>query len=75
VPFFFNEWRAAARAASAAERAVSRAFMLYFNDKGPAPSERQVEEAKRSRAVADDLFGVAIRDWTDSRNKSGPIKD
>lgn len=72
---FFNEWRAAARAAAAAERAVSEAFMLYFNGKGDAPTAQQVEEAKRRRAVADDLFSVAIRHWGDSRRKAGSAED
>ncbi|MFC5496820.1 hypothetical protein ACFPOE_04675 [Caenimonas terrae] len=71
---FFNEWRVAARAASAAERAVSEAFMLFFNGKGPAPSEEQVELAKRSRELADDLFNVACRDWGDHRGRP-PTRD
>lgn len=69
---FFNEWRAAARVASAAERAVSKAFMLYFYGKGPAPSDMQVAQAKRCREIADDLFTVACRDWDESRRNPPP---
>lgn len=72
---FFNEWRAAARAAAAAERAVSEAFMLYFNGKGDAPTAQQVEEAKRRRAIADDLFSVAIRYWGDRHRSGGPAQE
>jgi hypothetical protein len=57
---FFGEWRAASRAASAAERAVTDAFMRYFNNRGPLPPKEQIEDAKRRRAVADDLLMVAM---------------
>jgi hypothetical protein len=57
---FFGEWRAASRAASAAERAVTDAFMRYFNHRGPLPPKEQIEDAKRRRAVADDLLMVAM---------------
>jgi hypothetical protein len=57
---FFGEWRAASRAASEAERAVSDAFMRYFNNRGPVPSKEQIDEAKRRRAIADDLLMVAM---------------
>jgi hypothetical protein len=57
---FFGEWRAASRAASEAERAVSDAFMRYFNNRGPLPPKDQIDEAKRRRALADDLLMVAM---------------
>lgn len=66
---FFNEWRAASRAAAAAERMVSEAFMQYFNGKGDPPTEAQVQEAKRRRGVADDLFALSVQDWNDGRHK------
>lgn len=72
---FFNEWRAASRAASAAERIVSEAFMLYFNGKGQPPSGEQIHEARRRRTVADDLFSLAIRNWTDKGGTMGPLDD
>lgn len=70
---FFNEWRAAARAASAAERLVSYAYMEYLSGKGDPPSAQQVEEAKRKRALADDLFSVALRRWREAGR--GPLHD
>jgi hypothetical protein len=73
--FFFNEWRAAARAAATAERVVSEAFMLYFNGKGAAPSTQQVADAKRRREVADDLFALALKNWKSSSDRPGPLDD
>jgi hypothetical protein len=75
VLLLFNEWRAAARLASAAERRISEAYMLYFNGRGEAPSREQVAEAKHRRAVADDLFCTAIQDWNRSRNRNGPLEE
>ncbi len=69
---FFNEWRAAARAASAAERAVSQAYLLYFDGKGDPPTPGLVQEAKHRRALADDLFVVALRRWRDAGR--GPLE-
>jgi hypothetical protein len=57
---FFGEWRAASRAASEAERAVSDAFMRYFNNRGPLPPKDQIDDAKRRRALADDLLMIAM---------------
>ena len=70
---FFNEWRAASRAASAAERAVTLAYLAYCAGNGEAPTQQQVDESKRKRAMADDLFGVALRKWRDSSD--GPLRD
>lgn len=55
-----NEWRVAARAASTAEKAVSEAFIRYFNNKGEAPTQDQLDDAARRRAVANDLFLLVI---------------
>lgn len=66
---FFNAWRAASRAAAAAERMVSEAFMQYFNGKGDLPTQAQVQEAKRRRGVADDLFALSVQDRNDGRPK------
>lgn len=54
---------------------MSETFMLYFNGKGKPPTEQQVEEAKRRRAVADDLFTLAMHDWHDKGGKAGPLDD
>jgi hypothetical protein len=70
---FFNEWRAAARAASAAERAVSQAYMLYLSGKGDPPSVEQIAQSKHKRALADDLFSVALRKWR--AGGRGPLGD
>jgi hypothetical protein len=70
---FFNEWRVASRAASAAERAVTLAYLAYCSGKGQPPTPEQVEESKRKRAMADDLFSVALRKWRESGD--GPLHD
>jgi hypothetical protein len=72
---FFNEWRAASKAASAAERVVSEAFMLYFNGKGRAPTPELIAQARQSRLVADDLFAVAMKQWDDTLKRTGPLED
>ena len=72
---FFNEWRAASRAASAAERMVSQTYMLYFNGKGKPPTPQEIAEAKRRRAVADDLFVLALRNWNGNRGAAGPLRE
>lgn len=69
---FFNEWRAASRAAAAAERIVSEAFMQYFNGQGNPPTEEQVEEARHRRGIADDLFALSMQNWNDGRPKPEP---
>ena len=71
---FFNEWRAAARAASAAERAVTQAYLLYCSGKGEMPSAAQIEDAKHKRGVANDLFSVALRKWRAGGN-GGPLRE
>jgi hypothetical protein len=69
---FFNEWRAAARAASAAERLVSQAYLLYFAGKGDPPTPKLFDDARYKRAVADDLFSVALRRWREAGR--GPLE-
>jgi hypothetical protein len=55
-----NEWRIAARAAFAAEKVVSDAFVSYFSNKGAAPTRAQLDEAARRREIASDLFHVVM---------------
>ena len=57
---FFSEWRAAAEAACAAERALSEAYMRYFNDQGEEPPQDEIDDARRRRSTANDLFWVAM---------------
>ncbi|MFC5496819.1 hypothetical protein ACFPOE_04670 [Caenimonas terrae] len=70
---FFNEWRVAARAASAAERAVTHAYMLYLGGHGEPPTAQLIDAAKRKRALADDLFSVALERWREGGR--GPLRD
>ena len=70
---FFNEWRAAARAASAAERAVSQAYVLYLSGQGDPPTATQIQEARDRRALADDLFSVALDKWRAAGR--GPLRE
>ena len=55
-----NEWRIAARAAFAAEKVVSDAFVSYFSNKGAAPTRAQLDEAARRREIASDLFQIVM---------------
>jgi hypothetical protein len=70
---FFNEWRVASRAASAAERAVTLAYLAYCAGKGQPPTQEQIDDSRQKRAVADDLFSVALRRWRES--SGGPLHD
>lgn len=54
---------------------VSDAFMLYINGKGKPPSAAEIDEAKRRRAMADDLFALAIKNWNTSRVNAGPLRE
>ncbi len=56
----FAEWRVAARAATAAERAVSNAYRRFFQGVGEPPTIESIAAAKRKRDLADDLFIVAM---------------
>ena len=55
-----NEWRIAAKAAFAAEKVVSDAFVSYFSNKGAAPTKAQLDEAARRREIASDLFQIVM---------------
>lgn len=63
----FAEWRVAARAASAAERAVSDAYRRFFQGVGDPPATDKIADAKRMRETADDLFIVAMGQMTSER--------
>jgi hypothetical protein len=61
----FAEWRVAARAATTAERAVSNAYRRFFQGLGEPPTAEEIGAAKRKRALADDLFIVAMGRYPD----------
>jgi hypothetical protein len=61
----FAEWRVAARAAAAAERAVSNAYRRFFQGLGEPPTAEEIAAAKRKRELADDLFIVAMGRYPD----------
>ena len=55
-----DAWHVAAKAAFAAEKVVSDAFVSYFNNKGAAPTRAQLDEAARRREIASDLLRVVM---------------
>ena len=57
-----HKWRAADRAAAEAERNVFRASMAFLEGNGPAPDDRQWEEAKALREEAKRLFAIAMEE-------------
>jgi putative methionine-R-sulfoxide reductase with GAF domain len=57
---YFQEWRIADRAASAADKALLRASMAAIEGSGSAPTTVMVEAAARLRQLADDLYRVAM---------------
>jgi hypothetical protein len=56
----FQEWRVADRAAHAAEQRVMREAMASLDGRAAAPTVEVKEAAHRLRAVANDLFAVAM---------------
>lgn len=65
-----SEWRIAAKAAFAAEKTVSDAFVCYFSNKGSPPTQEQLKEAARRRDIANDLFHVVMGEVTRGPRKS-----
>jgi hypothetical protein len=61
---YFKEWRAADRVAFAAEKTVFAATMRLING-GTGPTEGDIAEAHRLRAIADDLFAAAMEEISD----------
>jgi hypothetical protein len=59
---YFKEWRAADRAAVAAEKQIYSASMLLMDGRGPGPTEEEIARAHHLRQIADDLFAVAMRE-------------
>jgi hypothetical protein len=55
-----QEWRAADRAATAAEKAVLADSLRSPDAMGTSPAICHLEKAKRRRAIANDLFEVAM---------------
>lgn len=49
--------------------------MRYFNGTGPPPTPAQVDDARQRRAVANDLFALALRKWHASGHRPGPLEE
>jgi hypothetical protein len=60
---FFQEWRLADRKASAAEMRVFQASLDSVTGQATIPAPETIEEAKRLRAIANDLFTVAMAEF------------
>jgi len=56
----FQEWRAADRAALAAEKAVLADSLRPIEAMGNSPAVYHCEKARRRRAIANDLFDIAM---------------
>jgi hypothetical protein len=61
----FGEWRLANKLASQAEAIVLEGLLRMLNKEGPEPTEEEVANAKRLRAVANDLFAVGMKEMAD----------
>jgi hypothetical protein len=68
---FFDEWRMANWAASAAERSVLTASLEAIESGTPMPAKEDVEQAKALRGIATDLFAVAMQEMA---AKAGRLK-
>lgn len=55
-----QEWRAANRIATAAERAMLNASLRALERRGEPPSPDEAQRVRRLRAAADDLFQLAM---------------
>jgi hypothetical protein len=56
----FQAWRAADRAACAAEKAVLADSLRSVEAMGNSPAVYHLEKAKRRRAIANELFDIAM---------------
>ena len=61
---YFQEWRAADRAAFAAERLVVAGTMRLLSG-GSGPTENEIAEARRLRAIADARFKDAMQEMNE----------
>jgi hypothetical protein len=68
---FFDEWRMANWAASAAERSVLTATLGAIESGTPMPAKEDVEQARVLRGIATDLFAVALEEMA---AKAGRLK-
>jgi hypothetical protein len=68
VADFFADWRLAAQAANAAERAVFDDYRRFLQGLGQPPSNAAIAEAKRKRELADQLLASAMRQIEAERN-------
>ena len=60
---FFQEWRIADRAASVAERAIMAASINAIEGGQQAPTQAEIDHAKRLRGIANDLFAVSMAEF------------
>jgi len=68
---FFDEWRMANWAASAAERSVLAASLEAIESGKPMPAAEDIERARTLRGIAVDLFAVAMEEMA---AKAGRLK-
>ena len=59
-PSLFHQWREAETAATTAEVALFNASVEHVSGRRPAPSEADLERARQLRAVATELFRLAL---------------
>ena len=69
---FFDEWRMANWAATAAERAVLTESLAAIETGAPLPPREDIERAKTLRGIATDLFAVAMEEMTAKANRLKP---
>lgn len=69
---FVDEWRAADRAASMAEREVADAWSAAFARGARPPHQDDIDHAKRMRGIASDLFAVAMQTMAERAQKLSP---
>jgi hypothetical protein len=65
----FHEWRLANRLASQAEAIVQAALLRGLDKTGAGATDEQVENAKRLRGIANDLFETGMKEMA-ARAKS-----
>jgi len=58
----FQEWRTADRAASAAEKVFMSDSLLAIDGKGAIPSDEERGRVRQMRALANDLFHLAMEE-------------
>lgn len=71
----FSEWEIADRQVRLLEHAIAMACVAALDGSAEAPSAEQIAAVRRMRAVANDLFHVAVAEMKERAESLRPTQD